>query len=411
MLIQNKIITLIVLIILSGFFSGTETAFFSLSMLRIKHLLKKKVRGAKTLEKLKGKPQRLLITILIGNNVVNIGASALATSLAFDFSMSYAVGIATGVMTLLILIFGEITPKSLATRYNEQIALFVGKIILTIEFVLFPIIILFEGLTNLLMPNPKEKPLVTEDEIKTFVAVGHEAGQIEEDERQMIHRIFKFNDLEARDIMTPRNKMHCISINSKIKNVAKVFYRKGHSRLPVHEGNLDNIKWFVHIMDVQKALLRKGNKTIKKIIRPILFVPATKKLDSLLRYFQRNKRHISIVVDEFGTNLGLVTIEDVLEEIVGEIIDETEKIEPMVRKVSKKSFVVQGRADIDEINTKCGLKLPEKDAPYTIASYILHHLGRIPQQDEELKFPGCEIKIREMDRNTINSVLVRKKRK
>jgi len=409
---QTKIIILLVLILLSAFFSGVETALFSLSRLRVKHLVRKKVRGARTVERLKDQPHKLLITILIGNNLVNIGASALATSIIFEISRSYAVSITTGIMTLIILVFGEITPKTLATKHSEQISLIVARPLQFLQTILSPVIFLFEGLTNLLtnLSGQKPKPLVTEDEIETFVTVAEEAGQIKDAEKKMIHRIFRLDDLETKDVMTPRNKMIAVSADSKIKEIAGVFHSKGYARLPVYKENLDHIKGFVHVIDAQEAMLGKENRLVSSIIRPILFVPESKKLDSLLKFFQRRRQHIAIVVNQFGTNVGLVTLEDVLEEIVGEIVDETEKIEPIIKKVSERTYLVQGRADIDEINEKCGLNLPEEKAPYSISSYILDKIGRIPKEGEVIKLPKFEIKIKSMEGNSINTVVITRKK-
>jgi putative hemolysin len=408
---QTKITILLALILLSAFFSGVETALFSLSRLRVKHLVRKKVRGARAVEKLKDQPHKLLITILIGNNLVNIGASALATSIIFEISRSYAVSITTGIMTLIILVFGEITPKTLATKHSEQISLIVARPLQFLETILSPVIFLFEGLTNLLtnLSGQKPKPLVTEDEIETFVTVAEEAGQIKDAEKKMIHRIFRLDDLEAKDVMTPRNKIVAVSADDKAKDIGAVFHSEGYARLPVYKENLDHIKGFVHVMDAQGAMLQKENALVGAIMRPILFVPESKKLDSLLKYFQRRKQHIAIVVDDFGTNVGLVTLEDVLEEIVGEIIDETEKIGPTIKRLSSRSFLVQGRADIDEINEKCGLDLPEEKAPYSIASYILDKIGRIPKEGEIVRQPKFEIKIKSMEGNSINAVIITRK--
>ena len=408
---QTKIIILAILILFSAFFSGVEIALFSVSRLRAKHLVRKKVKGAKTVEKLKNKPQRLLITILIGNNLVNVGASALATSVVYEISRSYAVGITTGIMTLVILIFGEITPKTLATKYNEQIALVVGKPLLLLQTILSPIIFLFEGLANVLtnISGQKPRPLVTEDEIETFVTVAEEAGQIKDFEKKMIHRIFRLDDLETKDVMTPRNKMVAVSADSKIGEIAEVFHSKGFARLPIFKENLDHVKGFVHVIDAQKSMLGAKNELVSSIMRPILFVPESKKLDSLLKFFQRRRQHIAIVVNHFGTNVGVVTLEDVLEEIVGEIIDETEKTGPMIKRISPRSYLVQGRADIDEINEKCKLNLPEENAPYSISTYILDKIGRIPKEGEVIRLPKLEIKVKSMEGNSINTVVITKK--
>jgi CBS domain containing-hemolysin-like protein len=315
-------------------------------------------------------------------------------------------------MTLIILVFGEITPKTLATKYSEQISLFVAKPLQLLQVVLSPIIFVFEGFTNALtnLSGQKPRPLVTEDEIETFVTVAEEAGQIKDAEKKMIHRIFRLDDLEAKDVMTPRNKIVAVSADDKVKDIAEVFHSKGYARLPVYKENLDHIKGFVHVIDAQEVMTDKEDALVGNIMRSIPFVPESKKLDSLLKFFQRRKQHIAIVVDDFGTNVGLVTLEDVLEEIVGEIIDETEKIEPTIKRLSSRSFLVQGRVDIDEINDKCGLNLPEEKAPYTISSYILDKLGRIPKEGEIMRMPQFEVKIRKMEGNSINTVIITRKR-
>jgi CBS domain containing-hemolysin-like protein len=376
--------------------------------------VKKKVPGAEAVEKLKKNPTRLLITILIGNNLVNVGASALATSIAFDLSMSYAVGITTGIMTLVILVFGEITPKSLAVKHNEGICLVVANPIRAIQFILYPVVSFFEWMTDTITSGfgKRRKPLITEEEIKTFVTIGEETGVVKESERVLIDKVFVFTDLTAKDVMTPRNKVIAVPKSRKISEIAPIYHKKGHTRLPVYDRNLDSIEGFVHMMDAQKAIVNgKKNAKITTIMRAIPFVPASKKLDTLLKFFQRKKLHIAVVVDEFGANIGIVSIEDVLEEIVGEIIDEKEKIEPMVRDLGKGKFIAKGDADIDEINSACGLKLPEEEGPYTIASHILHRIGRIPAEGEFLDFPECNIKIEEMEKNKINSVVISKKQK
>jgi len=412
MISQTKIMILLILILLSGFFSGVETALFSLSRLRVKHLVRKGVKGARAVEKLKDQPQKLLITILVGNNLVNIAASALATSIIYHISQSYAVSITTGIMTLIILVFGEITPKTLATKHSEQISLIVAKPLQFLQTVMSPVIFLFELLTDVLtnITGQKPKPLVTEDEIETFVTVAEQAGQIKDMEKRMIHRIFRLDDLEAKDIMTPRNQVVAVSADSLIKDIADTFHSEGYARLPVYKENLDHIKGFVHVIDVQKSLADKERQSVSGIMRPIPFVPESKKLDSLLKFFQRSKQHIAIVVNQFGTNVGLVTLEDVLEEIVGEIIDETEKIGPTIKRLSSRSYLVQGRADVDEINEKCGLNLPEEKDPYTISSYILEKLGRIPKEGEVIRQPRFEIKIKSVEGNSINTVIITRKR-
>jgi len=327
MQIQYEIILLGVLILLSGVFSGVETAFFSLERFRVRHLVKKKVIGAQTVSNLKKNQQRLLVTILIGNNVANIAASALATSIAIRFSASNAVGITTGVMTFLILVFGEITPKSVAARFNEKVALMAAKPLALFQTSILPIVIIFETLTKLMTRflKKKTKPLVTEDEIKTIVSMGEEIGQIEDDEKDMINRVFRFNDLDAEDIMTPREEIQGVSFDRAIRDIVPEFHKYGHSRLIVYKGNFGTIIGFIHLLDFQKAMTEKRhNLKVEKIARPIYFVSEHKKLDSLFRYLQRKKSHMAVVVNDEEENLGIVTMKDVVRQIVGTYTDESE---------------------------------------------------------------------------------------
>ncbi|PIZ51635.1 HlyC/CorC family transporter [Candidatus Woesearchaeota archaeon CG_4_10_14_0_2_um_filter_33_13] len=407
-----QIVVLVILILLSAFFSASELALFSISTLRLRHLSKTNKARFHLVEKIKQKPQKLLVTILIGNNLVNIGASALAASIAFEFIRNYAVSITTAVMTLIILIFGEIVPKSIATRHNEKISVFVARPLRVIQIVFLPVIYFFEGFTKLVSKVFKhnKNPLVTKEEIKTFVSVAEEIGQIKGVEREMIHRIFKFDDLETKDVMTPRRDIIGLSDEIKIRDAGELFYKSDHIRIPVYKKDLDHITGYVHILDLQKALNnRKGSQLIKTIKRPIAFVPATKKIDALLRFMQKKKQQIAIAVDNYGTNLGLITIEDILEEIVGEIIDETEKVEPRIKNYSNGRFSVLGKTDIFEINKKCGLKLPRKKVSKSISEYILEISGKIPKEDDVIKIRGAEIRVIEVENNVIERVIIRKK--
>jgi len=405
----TQIIILIVAIVLSGFFSGIETAFFSLDRLRIKHLLKEKRSGAKTVEKLKSNPQRLLTTILIGNNVANIGASAIATSIAIQFAGSYAVGIATGIMTLIILIFGEITPKSLAVKHNETVALMVSKPLLILQTILLPISFLFESLANLITGSKKERPIVTEEEIKTFVSVGAEAGQVKATERELIHRIFRFDDLNASEIMVPKPDMILLNANDSIKEHVNFFIKMPHTRIPIYEKNKDKIIGVVHVKDVLKAIYHKRiNKKLRSLMKPIFFVPETKKLDTLLKQFKIRNQHIAIVVDEYGVVTGLITLEDVLEEIVGEIQDETDIVDPNVEKISQNKWKIKGKTDIQDVNKKLRLRLKEHADFETFGGYILHEIGRIPKKGETINIKRLKITINRKTGQRILDTTVKK---
>jgi len=407
LILQTKLLLLIIFIVLSAFFSGVETALFSLSRLRVKYLVEKKRRGAKTVDKLKSNPHRLLITILIGNNIVNIAASALATTVVIGIFKSNVVGITTGIMTLIILVFGEITPKTLATTYKEPIALTVAPILNLLMIVLFPIVTIFELMMKgiIMLIGKKETPIVTEEEIKTFVKVGEEIGAIKGEEKEMIHKIFKFDDMDVERVMTPKKDMVCVEENQQVNKVIDTLIKSGFSRLPVYRNNLDNITGFVHVKDILKAIKdNRGNVRVKELIRPIAFIPNLKKLDTLLNQFKTRKQHMAIVVDEHGEIRGLITIEDILEEIVGEIVDETEKIKPYIIKIGYKKFLVLGKTDIELVNKRLKLNIKETKDFDTLSGYILHKLGKVPKEGDSIKLNKCTISIKEVIKNRIEKV-------
>ena len=407
MILQTKLLLLIIFIVLSAFFSGVETALFSLSRLRVKYLVEKKRRGAKTVDKLKSNPHRLLITILIGNNIVNIAAAALATTVAIGIFKSNVVGITTGIMTLIILVFGEITPKTLATTYKEPIALTVAPLLNLLMIALLPIVTIFELMMKgiIMLIGKKETPIVTEEEIKTFVKVGEEIGAIKGEEKEMIHKIFKFDDMDVERVMTPKKDMVCVEENQQVNKVIDTLIKSGFSRLPVYRNNLDNITGFVHVKDILKAIKdNRGNLRVKELIRPIAFIPNLKKLDTLLNQFKTRKQHMAIVVDEYGEIRGLITIEDILEEIVGEIVDETEKIKPYIIKIGYKKFLVLGKTDIELINKRLKLNIKETKDFDTLSGYILHKLGKVPKEGDSVKLNKCTISVKEVIKNRIEKV-------
>lgn len=332
-----RIIAILVLIGLSAFFSLAETALISISRLRVRHLIDKKKHGGIELKKLKDDPHRLLITILVGNNIVNVSASALATAFAIETLKSNAVGIAIGIMTFLLLVFGEIIPKSFAMQHNIALALLVARPIWLLSVVLYPIIRIFEFIIDSFMKiigiRKSTRPIITEEEIRSIVKLGQETGAIKELEKEMIECIFKFDNIDVKDIMTPKNEIKMTSAESTIRDLLELVNEHRYSRFPVYEKSKDNIVGIVLFKDIVKQI-KEGNLDlpIKKIIRKPRFIFETKKIDSLLRQFQKLKEQIAIVINEKGKVVGLVTLEDVLEEIVGEIVDESEKVKQKIEK-------------------------------------------------------------------------------
>lgn len=317
----------------SAFFSAAETAFTSLSRLKVSHLIERKIPGARMVKRLKDEPARLLSTILIGNNIVNIAASVLATQIVYNYfaargggSAGLIIGAATGIMTFFILVFGEITPKTTAIRQAERVALLFAYPLYLISILLTPVAILLTWISApfvLLLGGhiPEQGPFITEEELKFMISAGEKEGVLEREEKEMISSIFEFGDTLVREVMTPRPDILAVDESESLLAAVDLIRDSGHSRIPVYENNIDNIIGILYAKDLLSA--RDGK--LKDYMRSALFIPETKKVDELLHQMQANRTHVAIVVDEYGVTSGLVTMEDLIEEIVGEIHDEFER--------------------------------------------------------------------------------------
>ncbi len=408
-MLSNQVFILILLLLLSGFFSSAETALFSISKARAIHLAKQKGATNRLIKKMKDDPHRLLSTILIGNNFVNVGASAIATAITIDLVASHAVGIATGIMTFLILIFGEIFPKSIATRNNVLIARFVIFPLYWLSILLTPII-LFLNFIPKMTGKIHKKPIVTEEELMTFVEVVEEEGGIEEEEKELIENIFEFDDTNASEIMTPRADMFVINADEVLK--LEEIVRSGYTRIPIIEGDIDHVVGVLNVKDLlMHQVTAKSDEVldVRKIMRKPYFVPENKKLDSLLKQFKTRKQHLAIIVDEHGGVSGLITLEDALEEIVGEIVDETDTFEPNIVKLKPHEWRVLGKSEIDEVNEKIPMNIPDLKDYDTFSGYVLNQIGRIPHEKEEIILGHVLITVNEMDGNRISEYIVRQK--
>jgi CBS domain containing-hemolysin-like protein len=341
---------LIALLILSGFFSSSETSLFSISRTKARHLAKMKGKTNVLIKRMKDDSHRLLTTILIGNNIVNVAASAIATRLTIDLfssygtlgtSSNYAIGIVTGIMTFLILVFGEVFPKSVATRNSVLVARIVIYPVYWCSILFWPIVIFLEFIPKL-TGKIKQTPTVTEQELMTFVEVVEEEGEIKETEKRLIHRVFEFDDTNASEILTPRADMFVIEADAPLD--LKQVSESGYTRIPVIEDSIDNIVGILNVKDLL-ASHAKGDTSnnVRRLMRPPYFVPEHIKLDSLLRQFKKRKSHMAIVVDEHGGVSGLITLEDALEELVGEIRDETDKEEPLIVKKKEPGMAGHGQ--------------------------------------------------------------------
>ena len=400
----DQALVLFVLLLLSGFFSSAETALFSISKAKAIHLAKQKGSAYKLIKKMKDDPHRLLSTILIGNNIVNVGAAALATAITIKLIPGYAVGIATGIMTFLILIFGEIFPKSIATRNNILIARLVIFPVYWISILLAPIIVFLNFIPKL-TGKIHRKPQVTEAELLTFVEVVEEEGEINEEERKLIHNIFEFDDTNASEIMTPRADMFVIDVNSELR--LEDIVKSGFTRIPVIEGDVDHVVGILNIKDLfRHHATSDGETDVRELMCKPYFVPENKKLDKLLQQFKRRKQHMAIVVDEHGGVSGLITLEDALEEIVGEIVDETDKFEPNIVKISAKKWSVLGKSEIDEVNDMIPMNIPDSKEYDTFSGYVLEKIGRIPEEKEKITLGNFVVTVNEMQGNRIREYIV-----
>jgi putative hemolysin len=413
----SSILILILLIILSGFFSGSETALVSLSPAKIRTLVEKKKKFSLIIAGLKEKPDRLLITILIGNNVVNIAASVMATSVAQNAFGSQALGYVVGVMTLLILVFGEIVPKTLAQRFHVLFAQASSPVLLVLSYLLYPIIWLLEKITNTfiwLLGKEKFKS-VTEEEVIAMLNIGHEEGEFNQQENEFIQNIFEFSDTTVEEVMINRNEIDAFSADLTLEKALKKISKSSHSRIPVFEKSIDNIVGYITLKDLLKFSRLKSNlkKRLNDLkLHKILFFPVTKPINNIFRTFQKKRVHIAIILDEFGSTAGLVTIEDVLEEIVGDIVDESDVEESMIMKTGKNTFHLEANTTLEDLYEfhEFEAGIPEHK---TIAFLIIKQLGAFPREGEKVFMPeqGVEFVVEKMAGKTIQKVRMQVKKK
>ena len=402
---SHQIILLIALVLLSGFFSSAETALFSISKVKARHIAKTRGKTDRLIKKMKEDPHKLLSTILIGNNLVNVAASAMATALAIKLVANHAVGIATGVMTLTILIFGEIFPKSLATRNNILIARLVIIPLYWLSLLFSPLILILNFIPQITR-KVQRKHKVTEEELMTFVEVVEEEGEIKEEEKELISNIFEFDDTNASEIMTPRGDMFVIDADETLD--LEGILKSGFTRIPVIEDDIDHVIGILNIKDLfMEQAKGNGEIDVRNIMNKPYFVPEYKKLDSLLQQFKKRKQHMAIVVDEHGGVSGLITLEDALEEIVGEIVDETDKDEPQIVRIKPNEWIVPGKSEIEEVNEKIPMNIPDSREYDTFSGYILDTIERIPKENEEISVGKFLVTVKEMEGIRIREYLVR----
>lgn len=403
-----QVIILVILLALSAFFSSSETALTTVNKIRMRNLADAGDARAITVLKIVGNPGKMLSAILIGNNIVNLYASSLATILASRIWGDKIIGIATGVLTLLILVFGEITPKTISTISAESIALRFAKIIYVVMIILTPVIFVVNHLSFLVLkicridPN-KRADGITEDELRTIVEVSHEEGVIESGEKKMINNVFDFGDAVAKDVMVPRIAMSFVNIDSTYDELIEFFRKEKYTRFPVYEETTDNVIGIINIKDVFLAD-REGDFSVRDYLRQPLYTYEFKKVSELMIEMQKVVLNIVIVLDEYGATVGLITLEDMLEEIVGEIRDEyDEDEEKALIKIASREYVVDGSMKLDDLNDFLDLNLKSEDYD-SVGGAIIGILDRLPEEGEEVVIDNVRLIVDKVDKNRIDKV-------
>lgn len=403
-----QVFTVIVLLCLSAFFSSAETALTTVNKMRVRTLAEAGHKQAITLTKVIENPSKMLSTILVGNNIVNLSASSLMTTLTMQMFGSKAVGLATGVLTLLILVFGEITPKTLSTIYSEQIALKYAKIIYTLMIIFTPVIFFVNqlslGVLLLLRidPNKKRDP-ITEDELRTIVEVSHEEGVIESEEKKMINNVFDFGDSLAKDIMVPRIDMVMVAADATYDEVLEVFREERFTRVPVYEDSTDNV---IGIINMKDLILFDQEKefSVRDFLREPLYTYEFKKTAELMVEMRKTFNNIVIVLDEYGATAGLITLEDMLEEIVGEIRDEYDQDEEdELQEVAPGEYMVEGSMKLDDLNDMLELNLESEDYD-SIGGLVIGMLDHLPEDGEEVTYENLRLVVEHMEKNRIEKI-------
>ena len=399
-----EIVTLAVLIGLSGFFSGLEVALVGVRKSKVIQLFNEKEKGSKALHKLKTNPSWMMSSVNLGNNLVNVGSSALATSVAIRLFGNDGLGIAVGVMTFLILVFGEITPKTYCNANATKIALRYAPVLLVFSYVFYPVVKFFEVITRgvvRLTGSSYAPPPITEDEIRGVIDQGLAEKALEKEEMELVHGALKFDDTVIRSVMTPRTKMFSLNSKMLLFEALPQINQKGFSRIPIYGENGDDIVGFIHVRDVLKEL-EKDNKmsSLEQIARKPVFVSQEKMVSSLLQEMKGRKTHMAIVVDEHGGVEGLVTLEDLLEEIVGEIEDETDLTRKIgYERIDHDTIITKGDMDIDVINEIFKTKIPDGD-DYASLNGLLHEkLQDIPQEGDKVEIDDLRIIVEKVSKN------------
>lgn len=400
-----------ILLTFSALFSASETSMSSISKIRLRTMVDENVKGAKKLETLLSSNKKLISSILVGNNIVNIAATTLATSITISLTgnNSIALAISTIVTTVTILIFGEITPKTLAAQNSEKIALAVTNFISFIMFILSPIVFVLSIITNFIIKifganDNSNSPFITEAELKTMVNVSHEEGVLEVEEKMMINNVFEFGDSHAKDVMTPRIDIIAIPYTATYEEIIAVFKKEEFSRMPIYKENTDDIVGVIHLKDF---VFYENIKPfdINDYIREVYHTYESQPTSELFKIMRKEFKSIAIVLDEYGGTAGIVTLEDLIEEIVGEIFDEYDDEEIKIKLIKEHEYAIDGDTKLVDVNEMLGLGL-ESERYESIGGYVSDIMGYIPQKGEEIEIENIRFVVESDDKNKIDKLRI-----
>lgn len=403
----TMIVIIVICIIMSAYFSATETAFSSLNRIRVKNMAEKGNKKAKLVMRLSENYDSLLSSILIGNNIVNILSASLATVI-FVKALGEEAGpsVSTAVTTIVVLIFGEVSPKSIAKEMPEKFAMFSAPVLRIFMWVLTPFNFLFRQWKKLLSTifKSEDKNSITEEELLTIVEEAEEEGALDEQESTLIQSAIEFSDIEASEVLTPRIDIYGIPMEATKEEIAKVFAETGYSRLPIYKDTIDHIEGIVYLKDFYNLVYNK-NRSVTSIIRPTIYISENKKIDELLTELQQKKLHIAVVLDEYGGTVGIVTLEDILEELVGEIWDEHDEEEREVIEISNSEYIVSGSANLEDLFEILDQEEEEMEV-VTVSGWIMNTLERMPVKGDEFEYQNLKVKVLEMDERRVGKVRI-----
>ena len=410
-----QIVAIVLMIMLSAFFSSAETALTTVNRHRLRSLAEKGNKSAQKVLNLVENPAKMISAILIGNNIVNIGASSLTTTFVTEVFGNAYIGLATGILTLVVLLFGEITPKTLATLYSEKISLVYIHVVAPMTVILTPVIWIVNKLSAgiffiMRIDQSKAKDQMTEGELRTIVDVSMEDGVIEKEEKSMINNVVDFGDSKAKDVMIPRADMVLISVDASFDEVFEIFNEEHYSRLPVYDDNKDSVIGILYMKDLflyqNKVDRKKQSFSVRDIMREPFFVYEYQKTSSIMAEMRERFVSLAIVLDEYATAVGLITIEDLIEEIVGEIRDEFDMDElETVTKIEENRYEIDGAMKLSDLEDNIGIRL-ESENYDSLGGYVIELLDHLPSEGETVKKDGITLKVVSMDKNRIDRVAI-----